>query len=60
MAVPHSVACAAPGAVTPNRSRPSGSRVAELELITGASTMLKVASLMSDRAELVVLLIAME
>jgi hypothetical protein len=40
MLVPQTEACAAPGTVIPNRSRPSGSRVAELVMITGASIIL--------------------
>ena len=57
--VPHTVACAAPGAVNPNCTCPPGSRIAEPELITGTSTMLN-APLNAEMAVLVVLRILME
>jgi hypothetical protein len=57
--VPHKVAPAAPGAVNPNRNPPFGSRMTELELMFGVSTMLKT-PLLPNRDELVELLMRIE
>jgi hypothetical protein len=57
MVVPQTVACAAPGAVIPNCSRPSGSQVAELVVITGASIMVKGWADVAKRALFVTLVI---
>lgn len=57
---PRTVACAAPGAVRLNCTRPSERWVTDLALIVGASTMLKVASLVSNTAALVALRILTE
>jgi hypothetical protein len=57
--VPHTVACAAPGALNPNWSAPLGRRVAGLPKIVGASTMLKDWAEVEDKPLLVTLAIRM-